>query len=42
LAFQEQQAAKKMENPSMRGPIESTAKRGAALAEKFERARKTL
>jgi hypothetical protein len=30
-----------MENPGMRGPIENTAKRAAALAERFERARKT-
>jgi hypothetical protein len=29
-----------MENPSMRGPVENTAKRAAALAEKFERTRK--
>jgi hypothetical protein len=28
-----------MENPGMRGPIENTAKRAAALAEKFEAAR---
>jgi hypothetical protein len=40
MAYQEGEAAKKMENPTMRGPIESTAKRAAALAEKFERARK--
>jgi hypothetical protein len=40
LAYQEEQAAKRMENPGMRGPIESTAKRAAALAEKLERARK--
>lgn len=39
LAYQEEQAAKKMENPGMRGPIESTAKRAAALAEKFEATR---
>jgi hypothetical protein len=29
-----------MENPGMRGPIENTAKRAAALAVKFEGARK--
>lgn len=29
-----------MENPTTRGPIEGTAKRAAALAEKFEAARK--
>ena len=40
LAYQEEQAAKRMENPGMRGPIENSAKRAAALAEKFERARK--
>jgi hypothetical protein len=40
LTYQEEQAAKRMENPSMRGPIENTAKRAAALAEKFEAARK--
>jgi acetyl-CoA carboxylase beta subunit len=34
LAYQEEQAAKRMENPTMRGPIENTAKRAAALAEK--------
>lgn len=40
LAYQEEQAAQKMENPTMRGPIETTAKRAAALAEKFEQARR--
>ena len=40
LAYKERQAAKKMENPTTRGPIENTAKRAAALAERFERARK--
>jgi hypothetical protein len=40
MAYQESERAKKMENPTMRGPIESTAKRAAALAEKFEQARK--
>jgi hypothetical protein len=28
-----------MENPTMRGPIENTARRLAALAEKFDQAR---
>jgi hypothetical protein len=42
LAYQEEQAAKRMENPGMRGPVENTAKRAAALAEKFEAARKRL
>jgi hypothetical protein len=40
MAYQEEQAAKRMENPTTRGPVESTAKRAAALAEKFERARR--
>jgi hypothetical protein len=40
LAYQEEQAAKRMENPGMRGPIENTAKRAATLAERFEGARK--
>jgi len=39
LAYQEEQAAKRMENPGMRGPVENTARRAAVLAEKFERAR---
>jgi hypothetical protein len=38
LAYQEEQAAKRMENPSMRGPIENTAKRAAALAARARRA----
>ncbi len=40
LACQEEQAAKRMENPSMCGPVENTAKRAAAPAERFEGARK--
>jgi hypothetical protein len=32
LAYQEGEAAKNMENPIMRGPIEGTAKRAAVLA----------
>ena len=40
FAFQEGERAKKMENPSMRGPIENAAKRYATLAAKFEAARK--
>jgi len=39
-AHQEEQAAKRMENPAMSGPVENTAKRAAALAEKFEGVRK--
>jgi hypothetical protein len=40
LAYAEEQAAKRMENPGLRAPIENTAKRAAALAQKFEGARK--
>jgi hypothetical protein len=40
LAYQEEQAAKRMENPGMRVPVENTAARAAALAERFEAARK--
>lgn len=40
MAYQEGERAKKMENPTTRGPIENAAKRYAALAEKFEAARK--
>jgi hypothetical protein len=41
LAYQEGERAKKMENPTMRAPIENAAKRYAALAEKLEAARKS-
>jgi hypothetical protein len=40
LAFQESERAKQMENPGMREPIANAARRYAALAEKFEAARK--
>lgn len=40
MAYQEGECAKKMENPTTRRPIEDAAKRCAALAEKFEAARK--
>lgn len=40
LAYQQEQAAKRIENPSLSGPIEDTAKRAAPLAKKFEDARK--
>ena len=40
MSFQEAERAKSMENPGMRGPIERTAQRFAAPAEKFEAARK--
>jgi hypothetical protein len=41
LADQEGVRAEKMENPTTRGPIESAAKRFAALAAKLEAARKS-
>ena len=40
LARQEEQAAKRIDNPAMRGPVENTLKRAAALAVKFEAARR--
>jgi hypothetical protein len=40
MVYQEGKRAKKMENPTMRGPVENTAKRYAQLVEKFEAARK--
>jgi hypothetical protein len=40
LAYQEGERAKKMENPSTRGPIENAARRYQVLAEKLEAARK--
>jgi hypothetical protein len=39
LVTKRSQAAKKMENPTTRGPIENAAKRYAQLFEKFEAAR---
>jgi hypothetical protein len=35
LARQEEESAKRIENPTLRGPMENTARRAAALAEKF-------
>jgi hypothetical protein len=40
MAYQEGERAKQMENPGMRGPVKNAARRYAALAEKFEAARK--
>jgi hypothetical protein len=40
MAYQEGERAKKMENPTMRGPLEDNARRNAALAEKLETVRK--
>jgi hypothetical protein len=42
LAYQECEAAKRLANPTVRAPIEGTAKRAAALAEKLEAARKPV
>jgi hypothetical protein len=42
MAYQEGERAKKMENPGMRGPIERAAQRFAALAAKFEAARRKV
>ncbi len=40
MAYQEGERAKKTENPTMRGPVESAARRYADLAETLEAARK--
>lgn len=40
LAYRETEDAKKLENPGMRGAVEQRARTAAALAERFERARK--
>jgi hypothetical protein len=42
MAHQEGERAKKMENPTTRGPIESAARRYGSLAQKLEAARKGL
>ena len=42
ITYQEGERAKKMENPGMRGPIERAAQRFAALAAKFEAARRKV
>jgi len=39
MAYQEGERAKKMENPSLRPPLETNSRRFAALAEKFEASR---
>jgi hypothetical protein len=39
MAHQEGERAKKMENPSLRGPIEQAAQRYAQLTKKLEAAR---
>jgi len=40
MAYQEGERAKKLENPTIRAPLEINSKQFAALAEKFEAARK--
>ncbi len=40
MAYQEGERAKKMENPTTRGPIENAAHSYRALAESFEAARR--
>jgi hypothetical protein len=42
LTYQEEQAAKRMENPTMRAPIENTARRFAALAQEARTGAPTL
>jgi len=42
MAYQESERVTKIENPTVRGPLESNAKRYAALAEKLEAARKRM
>ena len=40
MAYQEGERAKKMENPTTRGPIENAAQRYARLAEKLDASRR--
>jgi hypothetical protein len=40
MSYQEGARAKQLENPTLRGPLETNSKRYAALAEKLEAARK--
>jgi hypothetical protein len=40
MAYQESEQAKRMENPSTRGPVEAMVRRYVGLAERFEAARK--
>jgi hypothetical protein len=40
MAYQEGERAKKVENPTLRGPLEANARRYVALAAKLEAARK--
>ena len=40
FAYRQTESMKNIGNPTLRAPVENTAKRAAALAEKFEAARK--
>jgi hypothetical protein len=40
MAYQEGERARKIENPTMRGPLENNARRYTILAEKLEAARR--
>ena len=40
MAYQEGERARKMENPTTRGPIQAAAQRYASLAEKLEALRR--
>jgi hypothetical protein len=40
MAYQEGERARRIENPTLRGPLENNAKRYTILAEKLEAARK--
>jgi hypothetical protein len=40
MAYQEGERAKKLENPTLRGPLDANSRRYAALAEKLEGARR--
>jgi hypothetical protein len=40
LAYRKTESLKNIENPTLRGPVENTAKRAAALAQMFEAPRK--
>jgi len=42
MAHQEGERARKLENPTTRGPIEDASRRYRTLAEKFEAARKIV
>jgi hypothetical protein len=41
LSYGEQESARKIDDPALRAPVQQRAKSAAALAERFERARKS-